>query len=77
MLLKGINLAPIGQARVIHVNTDSLYVYHWVTKTLTGKARLNTKNTIEILLKNVAEHTNFIDKGIQHFLVDITLVRFG
>lgn len=61
MLLKGINLVLIIQARVIHVNTDLLCVYHSYS-TLTGKDQLNTKNANAILLKDVAEHTNFIDK---------------
>ena len=36
--LKGLNLALQWQAKVMHLHTDSLCVYHWLSNTLTGKA---------------------------------------
>jgi len=41
--LKGLNLALQWHAEVVHLHTDSLCVYHWLTDTLTGKARVRAK----------------------------------
>ena len=37
--------------KVLHVRTDSLCVYHWVSDTLSGKARVRTKAASEMLIR--------------------------
>ena len=49
-VLKGINLALQWGVKVLHVRTDSLCVYHWVSDTLSGKARVRTKAASEMLI---------------------------
>lgn len=50
-MLKGVNLALQWQAKVVHLYTDSLCVYHWLTNTLTGKTRVRTKAASEMLVR--------------------------
>ena len=50
-VLKGINLALQWNAKVLHLRTDSLCVYHWMSDTLTGKARVRTKAASEMLIR--------------------------
>ena len=50
-VVKGISLALQWQAKRLHQHIGSLCVYHWVSDTLTGKARLCTKATSEMLIK--------------------------
>ena len=39
-VLNGINLALQWGVKILRVRTNSLYVYHWVSDTLSGKARV-------------------------------------
>lgn len=39
------------QAEVVHLYTDSLCVYHWLTNILTGKVRVRTKVASEKLVR--------------------------
>ena len=41
-VLKGINMALMWEATILHIHTDSACVHKWVTDTLTGKARVRT-----------------------------------
>ena len=41
--VKGINLAIMWNMKKLHMHTDSLTVYQWISNTLTGKARVKTK----------------------------------
>ena len=50
-VLKGVNLALQWQCTVLHIKTDSVCVYHWVTDTLTGRARVRTKAASEMLIR--------------------------
>ena len=50
-VLKGINLALQWGVKVLHVRTDSLCMYHWVSDTLLGKARVRTKAASEMLIR--------------------------
>ena len=50
-VIKGVNLALQWQARVLHIVTDSACVHWWVSDTLTGKARVNTKAADEMLAR--------------------------
>ena len=52
-ILKGINLALQGRVKKLHMRTDSLYVYHWVSDSLTRKARVRTKTASEILIRRL------------------------
>ena len=72
-VLKGINLALQWQCRVLRIKTDPACVYHWLSDTLTGRARVRTKTASEMLIRRrlntlkdlVAEY---------HLTVDVTLV---
>ena len=50
-VLKGINLALQWQSRVLHIKTDSVCVYHWVSDNLTGRAWVRTKPASEMLIQ--------------------------
>ena len=50
-VLKGINLALQWGVKILHVRTDSLCAYHWVSDTLSSKARVRTKATSEMLIR--------------------------
>ena len=49
--IKGVNLAILWGMSHIQLMTDSRTVYHWVTDTLSGKARCNTKAASEMLIR--------------------------
>jgi len=49
--VKGINLAIMWNMKKLHMHTDSLTVYHWISDTLTGKARVKTKASSEMLIR--------------------------
>ena len=51
--LKGIKLAPQCQAKVLHLMTNSLRMYHWISDTLTSKPRVNTKTASEMLIRRL------------------------
>ena len=50
-VVKGVNLALQCQAKRLHLHTDSLCLYYWVSDMLTGKAKIHTKATNEILIR--------------------------
>ena len=49
--VKGLNLALQLQARTVHLHTDSVCIYHWLTDVLTGRARVKTKATSKMLVQ--------------------------
>ena len=49
--VKGVNLALQWQARVLHIVTDSACVHQWITDALSGKARLTTRASSEMLIR--------------------------
>ena len=49
--LKGVNLALQWEATVLHLVTDSACVHQWISDTLTGKARVNTRAAGEMLVR--------------------------
>ena len=72
--LNGLNLALQWQAKVMYLHTDSLCVYHCLSNTLTGKARVRTKATSEMLIRRrlvIVKH--LVDE--YSLQVDITLVQ--
>ena len=54
-VMKGVNLALQWKVRKLHIHTDSLCVYHWISDTLTGKARVCTKAASEMLIRRRLE----------------------
>ena len=50
-VLKGINMALMWEATILHIHTDSAYVHKWVTDTLTGKFRVRTGAASEMLIR--------------------------
>ena len=72
-ILKGINLALQWRAKRLHLQTDSLCAYHWVSDTLSGKARVRTKAASEMLIRRRLDTIKRLvtEYGLS---VDITLV---
>ena len=50
-IIKGINLAILWKTTTLHLFTDSACVHKWISDTLTGKARVQTKATSEMLIR--------------------------
>ena len=50
-VLKDINQALQWGVKVLHVRTDSLCMYHWVSDTFSGKSRVRTKAASEMLIR--------------------------
>ena len=50
-VLKGVNFILQWKSKVLHVKTDSVCVYHRVSVTLTGSARVRTKTASEMLIR--------------------------
>ena len=50
-MMKGVNLALQWKVRKLRIHTDLLCVYHWISDTLTGKARVRTKTASEMLIR--------------------------
>ena len=54
-VMKGVNLALQWKVRKLLIHTDSLCVYHWISDTLTSKARVRTKAASEMLIRRRLE----------------------
>ena len=50
-VIKGVNPALAWNLKTLHVRTDSLTVYHWILNALSGKIRLKTKASNEMLIR--------------------------
>ena len=50
-IVKGLNLALQWQARTVHLRTDSVCIYHWLTNILTGRAQVITKAASKMLVR--------------------------
>ena len=50
-VIKGVNAALAWKLKKLHVRTDSLTVYHWISNALSGKVRLKTKASSEMLIR--------------------------
>ena len=48
---KGVNMALMWKATIVHIHTDSACVHKWVTDTLTVKARVRTRAASEMLIR--------------------------
>ena len=46
-VIKGANAALAWKLKKLHVRTDSLTFYHWISNALSGKVRLKTKASIQ------------------------------
>ena len=68
------NLAIHWEARSLHLKTDSLCVYKWLTNTLTGKARVSTKAACEMLVRRRLQTFSELVKEYA-LVVDVALVR--
>ena len=49
-VVRGINMAITWNMRKLHLCTDSVTVYRWVSDTLMGRARVKTKASSEMLI---------------------------
>ena len=54
-VMKGVNLALQWKVRKLRIHTDSLCIYHWISDTLTSKARVRTKAASEMLIRQRLE----------------------
>ena len=50
-VLKGVNMALMWKATILHFHTDSLCVHKWITDTLMEKAIVHTRVASEMLIK--------------------------
>ena len=50
-MVKVLNLALQWQARTVHLHTDSVCIYHWLTDALMGRARVRTKAANKMLVR--------------------------
>ena len=73
-MLKGINIALMWKATILHIHIDSACVHKWVTDTVTGKARVRTRAASEMLIRCRLDAVGSLVKeyGLS---VDIALVR--
>ena len=73
-VLKGINMALMWEAAILHIHTDSICVHKWITDTLTGKARVRTRAAGEMLIRRRLDALASLVKeyGLS---VDVVLVK--
>ena len=50
-VIKEVNSSLAWKLKKLHVRTDSLTVYHWILNALSGKVRLKTKASSEMLIR--------------------------
>lgn len=75
-VVKGVNMAVMWNMKKLHLCTDSLTVYHWVSDTLTGKARVKTKASSEMLIRRRLSTLKSLIEEYQLEL-QVTLVASG
>ena len=75
-VVKGVNMAILWNMKKIHLRTDSATVYHWVSDTLSGKARVKTKAASEMLVRR---RLSIIKSLIEEYRLDldVTLIASG
>ena len=73
-VIKGVNAALAWKLKTLHVRTDSLTVYHWMLNALSGKVRLKTKASSEMLIRRPVDTIKALvdEYGLA---LDIELVR--
>ena len=73
-VIKGVNAALAWKLKTLHVRTDSLTVYHWILNALSGKVRLKTKASSEMLIRRRVDTIKALvdEYGLA---LDIELVR--
>lgn len=72
-LIKGLNLAVCWGMEELHLKTDSITVFHWISDALSGKARLKTKASSEMLIRRRVNTVKAIVSEYE-LKVDIALV---
>jgi ribonuclease HI len=72
-VIKGINMALAWKMKKLHLRTDSQTVFHWVSDALSGKSRLKTKATGEMLIRRRIGIITSLTKEY-HLDVNVTLV---
>ncbi|XP_012565776.2 uncharacterized protein LOC105849872 [Hydra vulgaris] len=60
-VIKGLNKGLNWKMEILHICTDSKAVFHWVTDALTGKSRLRTKASKEMLIRRLHNIANIVD----------------
>ena len=73
-VIKGVNAALAWKLKKLHVRTDSLAVYHWISNALSGKVRLKTKASSEMLIRRRVDTIKALVDGYG-LILDIELVR--
>ena len=73
-VIKGVNAALAWKLKKLHVRTDSLAVYHWISNALSGKVRLKTEASSEMLIRR---RVDTIEALVDEYglILDIELVR--
>ena len=72
-MFKRVNLALQWKAKRLHLQTDLLCMYHWISDTLIGKARIWSKAVNEMLIRR---RLDTIKKIVTEYglLLEVTLV---
>ena len=72
-IVKGLNLVLQWQARTVHLHTDSMCIYHWLTDALMGRVLVRTKAANEMLVRRMLMILQQLihEYGLQ---VDVTFV---
>ena len=75
-MLKGLNLVLQWQTRTVHLRTDSVCIYHWLTNALTGRACVRTKAASKMLVQRrlTILQQLICEYGVQ---VNVTFVASG
>ena len=73
-VIKGVNAALAWKLKKLHVRTDSLTVHHRISNALSGKVRLKTKASSEMLIRRCVDTIKALvdEYGL---ILDIELVR--
>ena len=69
-VVKGINHAVSWKMKKLTLMTDSQTVYHWITDTLSGKARVKTKAAAEMLIRRRLETVKTI---VEEYRLDLNV----
>ena len=72
--LKGANLARQWEAAVLHLVTDLACVHRWISNSLTGKARMNTRAAGEMLVRRRLGTLRLLAKEYG-LTIDVKLVK--
>ena len=69
-VLRGVNLALAWKLNKLLLFTDSVMVFHWITDALTGKSRLRSKASAELLIRR---RVNLFRELVNDYNMDVNV----